>query len=195
MHKFRVRTSVLSAESWLMTGAAGGRAARGLALALGLALITMSGAEAQEPRRLGDFGDWSAFKSEEASGPVCYMASQPKKDEGDYERRGEIYALVTHRPQEDRRDEVSFVAGYQYKENSWVDVTIGNEKAKFFTQGDGAWAADSETDKRMVEAMIKGRTMIVEGTSSRGTLTKDTYSLIGFTKAYEAISEACGVAS
>ena len=150
------------------------------------------GALAQDIQRLGDFGDWSAFKYEEAGGPVCYMASQPKKDEGNYQRRGDIYAQVSHRPNEDLRDEVSFVAGYEHKENSWVFVSVGSQKARFFTQGDGAWAPDGDTDKRMIEAMIRGRTLIVEGTSARGTATKDTYSLIGFTKAYETISQACG---
>ena len=32
----------------------------------------------------------------------------------------------------------------------------------------------------------------VEGVSSRGTLTTDTYSLSGFTKAHNAIDKACG---
>ena len=35
--------------------------------------------------------------------------------------------------------------------------------------------------------------MVVKGTSSRDTLTTDTYSLIGFTKAYRAIGKACGL--
>ncbi len=35
--------------------------------------------------------------------------------------------------------------------------------------------------------------MIVAGISSRGTLTTDTYSLNGFTAAYDAITRACGV--
>jgi hypothetical protein len=35
--------------------------------------------------------------------------------------------------------------------------------------------------------------MIVKGTSSRGTLTTDTYSLSGFTAAFNAISKACGL--
>jgi hypothetical protein len=33
--------------------------------------------------------------------------------------------------------------------------------------------------------------MIVEGVSSKGTKTKDTYSLKGFTGAYKAISAKC----
>jgi hypothetical protein len=41
--------------------------------------------------------------------------------------------------------------------------------------------------------MMKGTTMVVEGTSSRGSKTKDTYSLSGFGKMYQTISQACGV--
>jgi hypothetical protein len=33
--------------------------------------------------------------------------------------------------------------------------------------------------------------MVIKGTSSRGTLTTDTYSLAGFTAAYNAIEQAC----
>ena len=33
--------------------------------------------------------------------------------------------------------------------------------------------------------------MRVKGTSSRGTITSDTYSLLGFSKAYQKINEAC----
>jgi hypothetical protein len=35
--------------------------------------------------------------------------------------------------------------------------------------------------------------MIVEGVSSRGTKTRDTYSLSGFGKMYQAINQACGI--
>ena len=41
--------------------------------------------------------------------------------------------------------------------------------------------------------MKGGLAMIVAGISSRGTLTTDTYSLNGFTAAYDAITKACGV--
>ena len=33
--------------------------------------------------------------------------------------------------------------------------------------------------------------MKVVGTSSRGTITNDTFSLVGFSKAYKKINEAC----
>jgi len=43
----------------------------------------------------------------------------------------------------------------------------------------------------LVDAMKKGERLIIEGTSSKGTLTKDTYSLKGFSAAYRAISSKC----
>ena len=39
--------------------------------------------------------------------------------------------------------------------------------------------------------MKRGERMIVDGKSSRGTATKDTYSLKGFSSAYRAISAKC----
>jgi len=40
--------------------------------------------------------------------------------------------------------------------------------------------------------MIRGAEMVIAGESSRGTQTTDTYSLLGFTAAHEAMNEACG---
>jgi len=163
-------------------------------LAVGALLaVPLAGAQAQSIERLGDFSDWSAFKYEENGAVVCFMASEPSKAEGNYTTRGKIHAMVTHRPAEKRTDEVSIQAGYPYKENAPVEVEVGTMKVRLFTQGDSAWAVDKDTDKKLVQAMIKGSTMVVQGTSSRGTNTKDTYSLSGFTRAYQAIGEACGL--
>jgi invasion protein IalB len=147
--------------------------------------------QAQGVKRIGDYGAWSSFQFSEDGKAACYMESQPKKAVGDYKKRGDVYAIVAHRPAEDRRDEVSVVAGYTYKKDSWVEVTIGAKTFQLFTQDDGAWAPDKKADKALVKAMIKGHTMVVKGTSSRGTLTTDTFSLSGFTKAYQAINKAC----
>ena len=148
---------------------------------------------AQGIKRIGDYGDWSSFQFSEDGNLACYMSSEPKKAEGDYKKRGDVFAIVTHRPAEKRFGEVSIVAGYSYRKDSWVEVKIGKQTFQMFTQDDGAWARDAETDKKLVQAMRKGHTMVVTGTSTRGTLTTDTYSLSGFTKASRAIAKACGL--
>ncbi len=124
---------------------------------------------------------------------TCFIASEPTKAEGNYSKRGDIHAMVTHRPSESRVDEVSIQAGYTYQENAAVEVAVGRMKVKLFTQGESAWAVSKETDQKLVQAMIKGSTMVVRGISARGNETTDTYSLSGFTKAYQTIKKACGI--
>ena len=145
------------------------------------------------PQLIGEYRDWVAYFYDDSQGRVCYMASTPKKDEGKYTKRGDIYVVVTHRPAEQSYDVVNFVAGYDYKPGAKVQVKIGtNTINDIFTEGDKAWGVNERTDKELVEAMKKGQRMIVHGVSSRGTETKDTYSLNGFMSAYRAINAKCG---
>ena len=155
-------------------------------------LLTGGPAAGQGIERLGDFGKWQAYAFDESGAKACYIASQPTKDEGNYTKRGEIYAMVTHRPAEKIRDEVSLAAGYTYKKQTNVSVSIDGENFRLTPVEDTAWAPDTMSDQKMVAAMKAGTTMIVQGTSSRGTQTKDTYSLIGFSKAYQTAAQACG---
>lgn len=147
---------------------------------------------ADAPQKIGEYEDWGAFFSREGKNIVCYMASSPQKSEGKYTQRGNVYMVITHRPADKSYDVVNFVAGYTYKNSVPVVVKIGKDTIKdFFVDGDKAWTLNAATDKKLVDAMKKGERLIIEGTSSKGTLTKDSYSLKGFTAAYRAISSKC----
>jgi len=148
---------------------------------------------AQTIERMSDHKDWSAFRYKEDGETVCYMASEPKKAEGDYSSRGDVFAIVTHRPASNRVGEVSINAGYTYKKDSTVRLKIGSKSWDLFTDGTSAWAPTPQEDKAIVKAMRAGSSMVVKGTSSRGTLTTDTYSLLGFSKALGDINKACGL--
>lgn len=149
-------------------------------------------AQAAAPQILGEYGDWTAYYYKDGKGSICYMASAPKKDEGKYNKRGNIYAVVTHRPADKSFDVVNFNAGYTFKSGAPFTVKIGkNTITNFFTNGDKAWTINDEADKKMIALMKNGERMIVSGKSSKGTDTKDTYSLKGFTSAYKAISAKC----
>ena len=168
-----------------------------LSLRTGLAILALilgwsTSAYGQAFERLGDFNDWSAFRFTESGDKACFMASQPIKAEGNYTKRGDIYALVTRWPQSESRDEVSIVIGYPFKKDSFVNLSIGSQKFKLFTRDDVAWTPNSTEDGRLVKSMIKGSKMVVSGTSARGNETRDTYSLKGFTAAYKKIRETCG---
>lgn len=143
---------------------------------------------------IDNFDDWSAFSETENGKPLCYMASLPKTSEGDYSQRGDTYVMVTHRPAEKTVGEVSVRAGYTYKEGSEVEVRVdGGPAFMLFTDQGFAWTREAKADQALIAAMKAGAGMVVKGTSSRDTLTTDTYSLKGFTAAYQAIGKACGV--
>lgn len=167
---------------------------RNLLIATVIFLMTsMTGApaEASQPRLLSVDGAWSSYVFREDGGKVCYMAAKPSKSVGNYSRRGEIFTLITHRPKEGTSNVFSYITGYTYKPGSDVTVDIDGKIFVLFTQDDTAWAPDAETDERLAEAIRKGNRMTVSGISSRGTKTKDTFSLKGSGKAHDRINKEC----
>lgn len=158
------------------------------------ALLALSHvAHAAEPKLIGQHGDWSAYMFMENNNKVCYMVSQPQKSEGNYSKRGEVYALVTHRPAEKSKNVFSYIAGYPYKAGSEATMTVNNQKFRLFTQDDSAWAPDEATDNKITDAIKRGSSLVVKGASARGTETTDTFSLNGSGAAYKAISAECGI--
>ena len=135
-----------------------------------------------ESKELAKFNDWSAFAEGEGKNLACMAVSKPKKAEGNYSRRGDVFAIVTHLPGQNKWNEFSIVAGYNYQPNSNPDVTIGDMKFQLFTSGSRAWSFSPSEDEKIVKFLKNSMKMKVVGTSSRGTITSDTYSLVGFSK-------------
>jgi hypothetical protein len=171
---------------------AGHKAARRLLLAIAIAVgASATSTVMAADKSLGTFKVWSAMSFSEDDKTVCMMWSQPEKAEGEYKKRGEIFVFITHRPGDREMNKVSFETGYTFKESSEVRVSIDGQAHTLYTDGSTAWSHDAKDDSRMVNAMRAGNTMVMEGTSDRGTRTRDTYSLSGFTAAHNAINKAC----
>lgn len=163
-----------------------------VALCIGLLpSMSLAAPQAASPKQIGKFGDWTAFVLTQNGKKVCYMASFPKKKEGKYTQRGDVYALVTHRPGESSFNVVSLQAGYPFSEGATVTASIDGKNYKLFTESETAWAA-KDSDKPITMAMSRGTNMVVTGSSRKGTATKDTYSLKGSLQAWRAINKACG---
>lgn len=166
-------------------------------LALGLAMgafVCAGSAVAQNPKSLIDNpGKWGAFTVKEKDGTACYLAGKPDDTAPDDVKRGPVWLLVTHRPHRDVSHEVSIYIGYPFKKDSTVTVDIDGSKLEMFTDGETAWARNPKADLQLTKSMRSGLSMVVQGLSSRGTTTTDKYSLKGFTRAHNAINQACGV--
>ncbi len=150
---------------------------------------------------LGRHEDWSAHRLTNEEGKrVCLMWSKPKKAEGKYKRRGEILALVSHRPDEGKFGNVSFEMGYPFAPGKELSVSVDGGRAIRIPADDSepgedeslVWHPSPEVDRRLVRAMQGGLEMVATGYSKRGTKTVDTWSLRGFTAAWKAISRSCG---
>jgi hypothetical protein len=147
---------------------------------------------AAEQTFIAAYRDWGLFEYEDDGRRLCFITSEPKQQDGNYERRGPPAVLVTRLPSEPELDEVSVQAGYTFEEGSDVEVVVdGEDRFNLFTQGEYAWTRSPQDDEALIAAMKAGLEMTVRGTSTLGTYSLDTYSLLGFTAAYDAMDRTC----
>ena len=74
------------------------------------------------------------------------------------------------------------------------DIIKVHEKYKYtfdIAQEGFAWIADNKQEKKMIRTMKKGSRIMVSGYNQKGSQTIDHYSLLGFTKAYNAARANC----
>ncbi len=141
---------------------------------------------------IGTHKDWTAYSNKEKNGKTCFIASEPLKSYGKYNKsnRGKTYVFVTN-VKNGTNHEISVVAGFNYKKNSKVKFTIDRNTTLLFPIDDRAWSESPKIDKILVRKMKKGNKLIIEGTSSPGNVVTDHYSLSGFTKALSLIDKNC----
>lgn len=157
------------------------------------ALCSTTGAALAQssPELISSERDWSVFRVEDASGRTCYAASEPTKQEGNFSRRDQPAMMVARLPGQSGAEQVSVQPGYGYKKDSGVEVVVEGRRFDLFTQGEHAWTRTEGDDRALIEAMRAGSALTVRGTSTRGTYSLDTYSLLGFTAAVNALRNAC----
>ena len=161
---------------------------------LTLAALFVAPARA-EPTAIGSFRDWSVYTSGSGKDKVCYALAQPKSSAPKNVKRDPVFFLISTWSKRNIGNEPSVVPGYPYKEGGKAGVQVGSDKFEFFTKNDGkdggAWMDSTADEKRLIDAMQRGQTMIVTGTSSRGTLTRDEYSLAGISAALDKVKATC----
>ena len=131
-----------------------------------------------------EMGKWNFIKEVD----YCFIGSAPiETDLPESKQRGNTYILV-YRINKSKDAIVQIAAGYPYKKDKNVNVTIDNVQFDFYSDDDTAWSND---DNKVIFAMKKGIKLTVNGESSRGTKTTDIYTLKGFTAAYNQLFNDC----
>lgn len=162
----------------------------------GAALPVGTAAFAQEStNRVATETDWSVFV--EGSPKECWGVSAPKETVNTRDgkivavQRGDILLFATYREGKGAVSEISFTGGYPFAPGSTADLVIGDETFNLFTDGEWAWPANPDQDAKVMAAMKNGVNAVITARSSRGTQTKDTFSLLGFTAATEEAQTRC----
>ena len=171
-----------------------------LAAAAAAFSVSLAVARAAEPATLlGVSKDWSAFTSGSGSSKICYTLSKPTATGPKTAKRDPIYFIITDWPgrKPKTKSEPEAVPGYLYKEGATVSAQVGGAKFEMFAKNDAgagaAWVRERADEVRMIEAMKRAKQLVVTGTSLRGTVTHDTYSLAGLSDALTKIHDACGM--
>ena len=171
-----------------------------LCFAAALAALIAAPAAAQEEstNRVATETAWSVFVEDDPA--ECWGVSAPEETVNTRDgsvvavQRGDILLFVTYRPENSVAGEISFTGGYPFDNGSTVTMEVGSESFELFTDGEWAWPASEGDDESIVTALKGGSSATLTGRSSRGTTTKDTFSLLGFTAAIEEAERRCSSA-
>lgn len=171
-------------------------AIQGLALVAAAFFTTAAQAQSDSTNQVACNSDWCVFIEEDPR--QCWIVSAETESVNTRDgrvvaaQRGDIRLWVSFWPGSERRGEVSFTGGYPFRAGSTVSIEIGSSTFELFTDGELAWAASAADDARIVTAMKRGAEAAITGVSSRGTTTRDTFSLLGFTASIEDAERRCG---
>lgn len=149
----------------------------------------------EETNRVAADTDWAVFQGDDPK--ECWAVTAPKETVNTRDgrvvsvRRGDILLFVTYRPSQSISGEISFTGGYPFAEGSTVTLEVGGTVFEMFTEGEYAWPATPADDAKIVTALKRGANAVVTARSSRGTETKDTFSLLGATAMIEDAEKRC----
>ena len=145
---------------------------------------------AAEPKSLGKYKNWEAFAYNDGKDKVCFAQTIPTERSPKNLKRDASRLFVTFRKEEKIKNEVSVTSGYIYKQSS-VIAKSGKNEFSFFSQGKFAWVSDGEEEFNLIKVMKKASKLSISASDLKGNKTKDLYSMMGFTKAYNAAKKNC----
>ena len=143
-----------------------------------------------EPKSIGKYKNWETFVYSDNKGKICFAQTIPLERAPKNFKREPSRLFVTFRKSEKIKNEISITSGHEYKTSS-VKAKSGRNEFSFFSQGNFAWLLDGEEEFNLIKTMKKASKLAVTATAKNGSQTKDLYSMMGFTKAYNAARKSC----
>ena len=156
-----------------------------------LIIISFNFAQAEDLQKVAKFKDWEVIMVSDESNKVCFAQSKPVLQSPKKSDR-EARLFVTFRPSDKISDEVSTTSGYEFNSQNSIIASSGKSKYKFdIAQDNFAWISSNKIEKRIIKRMKKASRIMITAYNKSGSQTIDHYSLMGFTKAYNAAKKSC----
>ena len=154
-------------------------------------ITTFASQVSAEIKKMGTHKDWATYIMNAETGKVCFAQSKPVlQSPKSYSRDARLF--VSFRPGEKIANEISVTAGYEFNNKNSVIATSGKNKYKLdLIEKSFAWMTSTKLEAKMIKTMKKGSRVMIAGINQNGSQTKDHYSLLGFTKAYNATKANC----
>ena len=155
-----------------------------------LSLFFSSTVIAADPKSIGKYKNWETFVYYDTKGKVWFAQTVPLERAPKNFKRQPSRLFVTFRKSENVKNEISITSGHEYRSSS-VMAKSGKNEFALFSQGDFAWLIDGEEEFNLIKTMKKASKLSVSAVAKNGSQTKDLYSMMGFTKAYNAARKSC----
>jgi len=148
-------------------------------------LVLAAAPAAAQPRALGAFGGWAAFRD----GARCYAITQPYALSGTQD--GQPFASVGLWPGRGRGSQLHIRLSREKRQGSAVLLRIDGRAFQLAGGGRDAWAPNARADADIQTAMRTGIDLVVETRSTAGLTVRDLYRLRGAATAMDAAALAC----
>jgi len=142
-------------------------------------------------KSIGKFKDWESFTLSQEGNKICFAQSIPVVRAPKKLKREPSRLFVSFRPGENIKNEVSVTNGYEFKLKAPVTAKSGKKSYDLFSKGNFAWVVDNKDEKKLIVTMKKASRLMIIGNTKKDDQTTDHYSMMGFTKAYNAAKKSC----
>nr|WP_250807758.1 invasion associated locus B family protein [Neorhizobium tomejilense] len=131
------------------------------------------------------FEDWSVEKTDGR----CTAWTKPVSAAG--EARPEAYLSIVNIPGEGIKNSVAFAFGKHGAGKAHAAATVDGKAFELLTFDTAAFAASGSPEAELISAMRRGGQVEVNWSEADGSISKDVYSLKGFTSARNKIDQDC----
>ena len=142
-------------------------------------------------KSVGKFKDWESFVLSQDGNKTCFAQSIPVVRAPKKLKRDPSRLFVSFRPAENIKNEVSVTNGYEFKLKAPVAAKSGKKSYDLFSKGRFAWVVDNKDESKLIVTMKKASRLMIIGMTEKDDQTTDHYSMMGFTKAYNAAKKSC----